>query len=245
MGKTIISGLSKSVFQRRGKEKVAVFDIDGTVFRSSLLIELMEALALEKIISQKAAASWEKEYKVWLERRGTYQDYLDKVVLASRKYIRGVSQFKVWEIAKKVIAFHKNRVYRFTRKLVKELKPTHYLVAISGSPYDIVQPFGREFGFDKVYGRIFEVDGKSRFTGKVLYEELIRDKKKILERALIKEGLTLKGSVGVGDTETDIPFLKMVERPIAFNPNEKLYREARRRGWEIVVERKDVIYEMK
>lgn len=227
------------------KNKIAVFDIDGTIFRSSLLIEFMEALVLEKVIPKRTEKSWEKEYTAWLERRGTYQDYLDQVVWASRHYIKGVSQFKVWEIAKKVVAFHKSRVYRFTRDLVKELKSTHYLVAISGSPFDMVSPFCKEFGFDKAYGRIFEVDGKSCFTGKILYEDLIRDKKSILERTLVKEGFALKGSVGVGDTETDIPFLKMVDRPIAFNPNGKLYREARRRRWEIVVERKDVIYEMK
>ncbi len=227
------------------KNKIAVFDIDGTIFRSSLLIEFMEALVLEKVIPWQAAKSWEKEYTAWLERKGTYQDYLDKVVWASRRYIHGVSQFKIWEIAKKVVAFHKSRVYRFTRDLVKELKPTHYLVAISGSPYDMVSPFCKAFGFDKAYGRIFEVDGKSRFTGKILYEDLIRNKKSILERTLVKEGFTLKGSVGVGDTETDIPFLKMMERAIAFNPNEKLYREAKRQGWEIVVERKDVVYKMR
>ena len=229
----------------RGKEKVAVFDIDGTVFRSSLLIELMEALVLEKIVPKRAGASWGVEYQAWLERRGTYRAYIDKVILASYRHLRGVSQFKVWEIAKKVIAFHKSRVYRFSRDLVRELKPTHYLLAISGSPYDVVQPFCREFGFDKVYGTIYEVDGRSRFTGRILYEEFVRDKRKTLERALIKEELTLAGSVGVGDTETDIPFLKMVERPIAFNPNEKLYRYAKRRGWEIVVERKDVVYTIK
>lgn len=229
----------------RRKDKIAVFDIDGTIFRSSLLIEFMEALVLEKVISPRAEKSWGKEYTAWLERRGSYQDYLDQVVWASRHYIKGVSQFKVWEIAKKVVAFHKSRVYRFTRDLVKELKPTHYLVAISGSPFDMVSPFCKEFGFDKAYGRIFEVDGKSRFTGKILYEDLIRDKKSILERTLVKEGFTLKGSVGVGDTETDIPFLKMVDRAIAFNPNEKLYREAKKQGWEVIVERKDVVYRMK
>ncbi len=230
---------------RKNKNKVAVFDIDGTIFRSSLLIELMEALILEKVIPAKTEKLWEKDYLAWLERRGSYQDYISKVILASRRHLRGVSQFKVWEVAKKVLAFHQNRVYRFSRDLVKELKPTHFLLAISGSPFDIVQPFCREFGFDKVYGTIYEVDGKSRFTGKVFYEDFVRDKRKTFERALIKEGLILKGSVGVGDTETDIPFLKMVERPIAFNPNEKLYREAKRRGWEIVVERKDVVYRMK
>jgi len=72
---------------------------------------------------------------------------------------------------------------------------------------------------------------------------LINDKAKILKRAVEKENLTLKGSVGVGDTESDIAFLKMVEKPICFNPNKKLYIRAKRSGWQIIVERKDVIYE--
>jgi phosphoserine phosphatase len=78
----------------------------------------------------------------------------------------------------------------------------------------------------------------------VLYLELISDKAEILKRAVEKEKLTLKGSVGVGDTESDVAFLKMVERPICFNPNQKLYQYAKRAGWEIVVERKDVVYHL-
>jgi phosphoserine phosphatase len=38
--------------------------------------------------------------------------------------------------------------------------------------------------------------------------------------------------------------LELVERPIAFNPNKKLCAHAKKKGWEIVVERKDVIYKL-
>jgi phosphoserine phosphatase len=62
---------------------------------------------------------------------------------------------------------------------------------------------------------------------------------------LAKHKLTLKGSVGVGDSEGDISFLEQVENPICFNPNRILYRHALLSGWKVVVERKDVIYEIK
>ena len=48
---------------------------------------------------------------------------------------------------------------------------------------------------------------------------------------------------GVEVAPGDIAMLEMVSRPIAFNPNAGLYRHAKLRGWEVVVERKDVIYE--
>jgi phosphoserine phosphatase len=82
------------------------------------------------------------------------------------------------------------------------------------------------------------------FTGVVIDEHVILNKANILKRAVEKEGLTLKGSVGVGDTESDISFLELVEKPICFNPNKRLYTYAKRNDWKVVVERKDVIYEL-
>jgi phosphoserine phosphatase len=70
------------------------------------------------------------------------------------------------------------------------------------------------------------------------------NKSAILKRAVEKEKLTLEGSYGVGDTESDVSMLELVETAIAFNPNRLLYRHAKKMGWEVVVERKDVIYEM-
>jgi hypothetical protein len=44
--------------------------------------------------------------------------------------------------------------------------------------------------------------------------------------------------------EGDIPMLELVENPICFNPNAQLYRIAKLNKWKIIVERKDVIYEI-
>lgn len=225
-------------------KKVAVFDIDGTIFRSSFLIEITEALVNEGVFPVKAREIYIGAYRDWLGRKGDYQNYINRVVFAFEKYLKGASKKSYLRVAKKVISFHKSRVYRYTRDLIKGLKQkNYYLLAISSSPKEIVDTFAREIGFNKIYGRIYEVGNKRRFTGKILHPELINDKAKALKRAIKKEGLTLNESVGVGDTEADIAFLKMVKRPIAFNPNFKLYRYAKRAGWKIVVERKDVIYE--
>lgn len=232
------------------KLQVAVFDIDGTIFRSSLLIELVEALIQEGIFPPEAKKSYSEAYNKWLAREGTaesgffYYEYIQKVVEAYIKYIKGVRRADVYRIADKVIAFHKVRLYRFTRDLVKKLWRTHYLLAISHSPYEIVAPFAKSLKFDKVYAMVYEVDNKVRFTGNVLYQDVILDKASILKRAMEKNRLTLKGSIGVGDTESDISFLEMVERPIVFNPSMKLYQHARKKNWEVMVERKDVIYKL-
>lgn len=225
--------------------KVAVFDIDGTIFRSSLLIELVDALWHEGLFPEHAPREYQKTFQLWLERKGSYEDYISAVIGVFERYVRGVRYGDFLRVAERVALFHQHRVYRFSYDLARSLRRKgYYMLAISQSPKTIVDGFCKELGFDKVYGRYYEIDEREMLTGKVVFENLISDKGKILKRAITKGNLALDGSVGVGDTESDISFLNMVERPICFNPNKKLYAYARRKGWEIVVERKDMIYKL-
>lgn len=228
------------------QKKLAVFDIDGTVFRSSLLIELVNALIEAGVFKPSVAKIFERDKKRWLDRVGNYETYIDDVVAAFMKNMKGVRHKDFLRVTKRVITLHRNRVYRFTRDLVHDLKKKgYYLVAISHSPKGIVEPFAKHLGFHKTYGIIYEIDaGTGRFNGKMLYANLIADKAKIVARVLEKEHLMLRGSIGVGDTESDIPFLRLVDRAICFNPNRKLLAAAQRHKWEVVVERKDVVYEI-
>ncbi|MEK7546880.1 MAG: HAD family phosphatase [Patescibacteria group bacterium] len=227
------------------KRKVAVFDIDGTVFRSSLLIELVEILIADGVFRRNVREEYSKEYQRWLDRKDSYEKYIYAVVRAFDKNIKMVKEKDLRAAVNKVVSSRKNLLYRYTRGIIGELKnKNYYLLAISHSPMYVVGRFARKLGFDKVYGLLLEVDDKKRLTGEKLYKELIFNKDRILKRAVEKENLTLKGSVGVGDTESDIPFLKMVDKPICFNPNMSLYKVARKKGWRIVAERKDVIYKI-
>ena len=226
-------------------KKVAIFDVDGTVFRSSLFIELVEALIDQGTFAPDARSHYAKEYQKWLDREAGYEPYIMAVVKSFMENIKGVDYADFERASDTVIARHKNRVYKYTRELVRELKKKgYYLLAISQSPKGILDKFCLKLGFDKVYGRFYELGPSDRFTGKVVDEHLISNKANILKRAVEKEGLTLKDSVGVGDTEGDISFLEMVTKPICFNPNMPLYKHASRSKWKIVVERKDVIYEL-
>jgi HAD superfamily hydrolase (TIGR01490 family) len=228
-----------------GKRKVAVFDIDGTVFRSSLVIELVEKLVEKGLFPPETRQAYEDEQVRWLDRKGDYETYIGKVVATFAKQLKGLPYDEVSYVAGEVIEEKKDRLYRYTRELVKKLKRRGYfLLAISHSPKLIVDGFGYELGFDKIYGTFYESGASGKFTGKIEDEELIFNKAAVLRRAVRKENLTLEGSLAVGDTESDIGMLELVESPICFNPNAALYKHAKRRGWKVVVERKDVIYEL-
>lgn len=226
-------------------KKVAIFDIDGTIFRSSLFVELTEALIDAGFFPEAARKTYAAAYRRWAERKGPYNDYKDAIVKSFDRHITDVRQKDFARTAKRVVAERQDRVYRYTRDLVAKLhRQGYFLLAISNSPREMVEPFCKHLGFDKIYGWMYEAGPDGKFTGQVLYADLIVDKAKILKRAVAKEGLTLRGSIGVGDTDSDIAFLSLVDHPVCFNPNKELYNAAKRRGWEVVVERKDVIYHL-
>lgn len=224
---------------------VAVFDIDGTLFRSSLLIELVEELVRREVFPQAARTAYKDASEDWQNRKGEYAPFIQKVMLAFGKYAKGIPYGDIADIAGEIIEVKKDRLYRYTKDLLDDLKKDgHYLLAISHSPKFIVDGFAYELGFDKSYGTFYDTGASNRFTGEIVDEHLIMNKAAILKRAMEKENLVAAGSVGVGDTESDISMLALVETPIAFNPNRLLYRHAKKHDWKIVVERKDVIYEI-
>jgi HAD superfamily hydrolase (TIGR01490 family) len=226
------------------KQKVAVFDIDGTIFRSSLLIKLVEELIARGDFPESSREVYQKYENAWVTRSGTYEEYIQKIIDTFTQHVAGLPYQKLYEAAQSVNEKQNAIRYRYTSALLKKLKEENYfLLAVSQSPWAVLEGFCKTLGFDKVYGRFYEVDEQELLTGKVRSEELISDKAAIVRRACEKNNLTLEGSIAVGDTEGDIPMLSIADRAICFNPNAKLAEAARMNGWDIVIERKDVIYE--
>lgn len=226
-------------------KKVAFFDIDGTVFRSSLLIELVEGLIAAGVFPKEAREAYIDAYHQWRDREGTYTDYITAVVRSYMQHIQGVHYGELADIGRSVVEQQSKHVYRYTRDLIQDLKKQDYfVVAISQSPKTILDEFCNNYGFDKVYGRIYEIGPQDRFTGEMVDVHLVENKANIVKRVFEKEDVSYKESIGVGDTDGDIPLLDSVEHAICFNPNQLLYTHAQRMGWKVVVERKDVIYEL-
>ncbi|MEI9966695.1 MAG: HAD-IB family phosphatase [Candidatus Moraniibacteriota bacterium] len=187
-----------------------------------------------------------KVYSHWLEHEGTYEEYRQALVTIYSEYIRGHSREEVLKASKYVIPFHAKRTYIFSEDLIKRLREEHYrMIVISGSPLEIVEEYNNHYlGFDEVFGSVYALDTDGKYTGEATFEPS-RDKGRVVSDYIGRHGLSLEHSYGIGDTESDIGFLELVENPIAFNPNQNLRAVAQENGWPVVVEKKDVIYEIK
>ncbi len=227
------------------KQKVAFFDIDGTIFRWSLFIEYTEKLVEKNIFPQDALQKAQKKKELWLNREGSYNDYLTELIKVFDENIKGVLLDDFLDAVREALRGKEKRVYLYTKRLLQDLRSEGYFcVAITHSAKLAADIFAQSYGFDKVYGLMFDFDESGRFSGKILNKGLIFDKGKIVKRLLDKEdlNLTLDASVAVGDTESDIPMLELVGKPIVFNPSKALYEHAKKKGWQTVVERKDMVY---
>lgn len=226
------------------KKKLAIFDIDGTIFRKNLHFELINELSWINVFPRKVRDQIVLLYTNWLEHKGTYESYRMGLVELFEKYIKGCKREDVIRASQMVISFHKDRTYIFAEDLIRKLRRDNYhIIAISGSPIEIVEEYNKKhLNFDKVFGSIYETDGDVYTGGYV--DEPIKNKGEVVKKYVEHNNLTLEGSYGIGDTESDVSFLDLVEYPIAFNPNENLKKVAQDKGWRIVVEKKDVIYEM-
>ncbi|MFT5036812.1 MAG: HAD superfamily hydrolase (TIGR01490 family) [Candidatus Azotimanducaceae bacterium] len=225
------------------KQKVAFFDIDGTVFRSSLFIELVEKLISQEVFPKGSDEAYLAKRELWANREGTYDAYISAVIETFITHLKGVHYGEFADLGQLVVASNSKKVYRYTRDLLEELKKEgYYTIAISQSPKAILDQFCKNYGFDKVYGRMYEIGPTDRFTGVVIDEHLIQNKANIVTRVFERNDFNEKDSIAVGDTEGDIPMLESVDKQICFNPNSVLHAHAKRMDWKVVVERKDMIY---
>ena len=225
-------------------EPLAVFDVDGTLFRRGLLPALTRRLVDEGVFSERVREELSRDYYAWVERRGSYETYDELVVELFLRELKGVSVAELRRCATVEVEAHGRRLHIYTRDVARRLEQSGYhLIAISGSPQEVLDLVLKPLGFDRSWGTVLAQDDRGRYTGELLHNPF-KNKRQVMEKFLEEAGVDLEGSVGMGDTLSDVGFLELVQTPIAFNPNRSLFEVARRSNWPIVVERKDVVYNL-
>jgi HAD superfamily hydrolase (TIGR01490 family) len=225
-------------------KKIAVFDLDGTVYTHTLTFDVAEELLKSDIFANERK-SIDEAKNIAKERKSTesYWVYNKKVLEVFEKITPLVTPAQMQEAIRNLLLHKGKFCYAYTTSLLTKLKGEgRLMIAISGSIKNIVEPFALALGFDIVVSSELEVVN-GVFTGKRA-SQTNKNKDALLRDVVEKSGATLEDSIGVGDTHRDISMLSVVQNPIAFNPNAALYNEALKNGWKIVIERKNMIYEL-
>lgn len=223
-------------------KKFAAFDIDGTIFRWQLYHELYDELYRLGHIDQQVVAPVIAARDNWQNRQSSFGDYEEALVRSMEASLIGLPESALIQAASTIIDSRGSHVYLYTTDLLQKLKSQGYtILAISGSQQQVVERFAALYDIDIAYGRRHEVtDGIFTGAGQPIYGQ----KAQILTRLVEQHQLDWADSYAIGDTDSDGDMMELVANPIAFNPDQKLYDRARKEGWKIVVERKNIIYEL-
>lgn len=109
----------------------------------------------------------------------------------------------------------------------------HVLCILSSSPSYVTRPIAERLGIGEVISTQFEVSAGA-FTGRLIGPACVgTGKVHWAEEVGARRQLDLDGSWFYTDSYTDLPMLERVGHGVVVNPDPRLRRAAKRRGWPV------------
>ena len=224
-------------------------DIDGTIHRKGLFNILVAELVKRGIVTDHvlrdpalmaARQSWER-------RLVPFSEYSSQVVRAffQALTLKGVQESVVCALAEQLVPEYHDHIWHFPRCLLAALRNLENarLVAISGSPIQIVQPFSRHWGFHDAVGTELELDTDQCFTSDDTKSVLhYRNKAAVVRRFQERYSCPAEQTLAMGNTMDDIPMLELARWPLVMNPNKETAQVARDLQMPVVMEYDDAIH---
>ena len=242
-----ITGLMR-VFSRRGGERaapadppplperndvVAVFDLEGTVVDSNIVLQYLwvkqaDAGAVQTLAETAALLAGLPAYLAAERRdRGEFV----------RTFLRRYAGMSSDRLAASVRGGYTDTLLAHTSaaalERVREHRAAgHRTVLLTGSIGTLASPVAALFD-EVVASEMHEADGV--LTGYLARPPLVDEARAAwLARFAEREGIDLTKSYGYGDSAADLPWLALVGTATAVNPDARLAREALRRRWRIL-----------
>ena len=149
--------------------KAAFFDIDGTIFRNSLMIEHFKKLVAFEVIDPSIwYTKIKKVYLEWESRFGDFEKYLEVLAKVYLDELKGVKKDYIQYIAAHVIKVNGDMVYKYSRDRIEWHKEQgHKVFFVSGSPDFLVSKMAEKYGVTE-YREAYKVDENNNFTGEIV-----------------------------------------------------------------------------
>ncbi len=230
----------------------AFFDIDGTLYRGSLMIEHFKKLIKYEVIDPMYGQyNVKKTYDEWKKRTGEFDDYMDTLGEIYISSIKGLNKKQLDFITEQVISLKGEQVYSYVRDRIEFHKENgHKVFFISGSPDFLVEKMAEKYGVTEFIGTSYLIDDSGFFTGEIKPMWDSENKNRSINQLIDRYNIDLDASFAYGDTNGDLSMLSRMGNPIAINPNYELLLQLKKdpilsQKTTIIVERKDVVYQLK
>ena len=224
----VTAHLAKSA---RGASVGAFFDLDRTLLEGfSAYPYLGERLRRGAMPAREMLANLGAMLDYKLGRSG-----FSGVVGRTTQPLRGVAESVLEELGEDVFRKHLlGRIFPEARALVRAHRERgHTLAIVSSATRYQIEPVARYLGIEHVLCTRLKVED-GVLTGEVVRPTCYGEGKATAARRLAAAaGLDLSASHFYTDAVEDLPLLELVGHPHALNPDPKLDRLARERGWPV------------
>ena len=212
----------------------AFFDLDRTLLRRSSTLALAPQFRRHGVITRAQvakAAFWQLLFMT----RGTSRERVRSASEEGLMLLRGFTPEQMRRlVADALEPVLRPLVYDEPLRLVqrhRERGEPSYIV--SAALQEIVDALADDLGFDGALGTVCEVEDGA-YTGRGI-RSLHGENKAIAVRELAEaKHIDLAASTAYSDSHTDLPFLEVVGKPVAVNPDRELRRVAASRGWPVL-----------
>lgn len=212
--------------------RAALFDMDRTLVRrqtASLYVRYQRDIGEASLLDMARVAYWVAQYTLGVidvesiamrslaPLAGTAeQTLIDRCDGWFDRYVRE----HVTDAGRHAVAYHQAR--------------GDVVAIVTGATPYAARPLARMLGIEHVLASELERDDARNFTGRP-ERPLCFGAGKITRALALAErlGFALEDAVFYSDSYTDLPLLSHVAEPVVVNPDARLRREARRRGWRV------------
>jgi HAD superfamily hydrolase (TIGR01490 family) len=212
--------------------RAALFDMDRTLIRrdsASLYVRYQRDIGEVGRADTLRVAWWLMQYTFGV---------IDAERVAERALVSYRGKREAWMLERCEGWFREYVLPHVTeegRSAVARHRDRGDLVAVvTGATRYAAEPLARELGIDHVVCTELEVDSDGCFTGR-MKPPMCYGKGKIerTQRLAREHGFSLADSVFYTDSITDLPLLEQVADKVVVNPDARLRRIAKKRGWSV------------
>jgi len=212
----------------------AFFDVDNTVIRGASAFHIARGLKQRGYFRNRDIVrfGWEQlKYLIF----GESNEQMETIKAEALSIIKGWSVAQMAQIGEEiydeVLAL---RIFPGTKSLIDEHRAQgHQVWFVTASPVEIGRLIARRLGATGALGTVAEHRG-GYYTGRLVGDFMHGEAKAVAVRNLAQtQGLRVEECFAYGDSMNDAPMLAAVGHPCAINPDGRLRRHAKRRGWPI------------
>jgi HAD superfamily hydrolase (TIGR01490 family) len=212
----------------------AFFDLDRTLIRRSSALALAGSFRERGMISRRElarAAYWQLLFVA----RGADEEAIRVVAARGLRVLDGFRPEDMRElVAQAMERVLKPLVYAEPLALVEQHRARGERVyVVSAALQEIVDAIADELGFDGALGTICEVQN-GVYTGRALRVLHGMAKADAVRELAAREGIDLTKATAYSDSDSDLPFLEAVGRPVVVNPDRALRAAAAEQAWPIL-----------